>query len=441
MLALLLVWSCAGGSASDSGPVPAPSPDPRGWTDVPCQVLPDDLQLSEPVPYGPEPAVPEYSAYLDWLAESPNRADEEGDPERYLDDLVVHDGALWSGLGDWGYNTGSLYCQELGGRCPHEDDAGHGVPLLRWGPGETEPTTSAPLHEEEIEQFRRLGELVVVLSTDPSLGDPAPDCAAADADPACPEEQDRSHPRFEIGNHHRLVDGALSSADGVPAVYHQFDIAALGDVLYMVGSGKPESPDDYGGSYAMVWRSVDDGASWQIHWHDANVQGKRRLDALIPLGDRLFATGHHDHPDGDVPLRYEIVDDGVVPADDLVIDLIDPLATMALDPDTVVVWSEPLEGAAVIRSVDGTVDVTPVPVDAGAAVRVVDAWLACEGDMLLLMRIEDIAGKRHQVVRTRDLQSFEVALEWTATIRPRSLAWWQDRLFFGASEDRLLATP
>ncbi|MCB9781327.1 MAG: hypothetical protein H6742_22355, partial [Alphaproteobacteria bacterium] len=124
MIALLLL-SCTGGSAVDSGPEPDPSPDPRGWADVPCQQLPDPLELSAPEPWGESPVLPAYSAYLDWLTDSPNRADEEGVPERTLDDLVVHDGRLWSGLGDWGYNTGSLYCHELGGRCPYEDADGH----------------------------------------------------------------------------------------------------------------------------------------------------------------------------------------------------------------------------------------------------------------------------------------------------------------------------
>lgn len=409
------------------------------WAAVACQDLPDPLVLRAPEAMGPDPLLPGYPDYLDWLQASPNRAEREQRVQTEIDDLAVFEGTLYAGLGDWGFNTGSLYCYERGGRCPVEDSPGHGMPLLSWAPGETEPTATI-LEEEEIQRFRRTGAALLVMGTDPTRGDAAPTCASPDAVVLCPEEQGREHPRFARGNVHRIHSGASAVESTAPlaSALHVFDMAPLDGVWWAVGSADPgravgdTSPYS---SHAAVWRSDDDGERWTLHWTDPAAVGIRRLDSLLPLGDRLLMLGHHNRSDGEsVSLRYEIRDGVVSEADGLLPELSGVLRTDVLDDETGLAWSHQSSTVSAV-SADGA----SWPLDLG--MTLVDTWLLCSGDLLLLgIERSGFTARDAVVYHTHDLLDFTEVYRWPLAMegRPTSLAWWDGGLVIGTNNDHLL---
>ena len=450
MILPLFLLSLLGGCDPTRPPPPLVTLDDTGaaplaltsWLEAAtCEALPEDAVWLAPESWGPAPLLPAYDAYLDWLATSPNRADKAGTPQRILDDLAVLNGDLYAGLGDWGYNTGSLYCHDRGGACPYEDADGHGIPLLRWAPGgDGTPVVAALLEEEELQRLRPAGEVLLIPSLDPSRGDPAPGCAAPDAEPACPEEAAHDHPRFATGNT-SLVDSndssAIFSEANIPDALHVFDMAAHGGRLVAIGASATPGEDAENGSHAAIWASSDQGRTWALVWRDGSAVGKRRLTALVPVGERLLAVGYHTAEAGEQTLWLEIAPDNTV-TDDIAAALAGypyPAQAMPLSAATTLLWTRTT--AARLSWAGDTLRVVPLALE--GAPRVVDAWLLCAGDLLLLTL--DVGRQEYQVYRTADLETFTRLVVWPATVSLAALAYWDGHLVFGATGDRLLRTP
>jgi hypothetical protein len=98
--------------------------------------------------------------------------------------------------------------------------------------------------------------------------------------------------------------------------------------------------------------------------------------------------------------------------------------TAALDADRGLAWAG--GEAVVFADEDGALVSWALDLsDHGA---VLDAWLLCAGDLLLLVR----RGDRTRVLRTSDLEAFDVVAEWTGAPAATTLAWWRGGLVLGA---------
>ena len=421
-------------SLAACGPVDAglgPAGHASGWSDVACEapaVLPG---LPAPTPWIPD-ALPAFTAHLAWLEDSPYTAPGVPPADTRIGDLAVHDGRLVVGLGDWAINAGSLYCHGLGGACPHADAPGHGIPLLAIDAPDAPPVVLGVLEEEDLGRIRRTGLGLQLPSLDPSRGDGMPPCGRPDADPACPAEAGRRHPVFRVGNSTQLRDGALRSDPVIPDASHVFDVVPLEGALLAVGAGAPIGSDDRGGTHAMLWRSVDDGRTWRVAWRDASQPGRRRLHAALPLGGMVLLFGAHKTDAGMLPLRYRWSAGEMRATPALLPGLGRDVDSAVLDAHTGVVWEA---GGAVqpawALADDGDGAVRRWPLGLGADEALVDAWLLCAGDLLLLTRRAAPGGWRHRVLRTHDLVALEPVLTWTADMPLSQLAWWGGGLVFG----------
>lgn len=393
---------------------------PSGLLDFACEELPAGAQPA------PEPWVvvsPEFEAYVAWLADSPFR---DGGHETLVDDLTAFEGALYVGLGDHGFNPGSRFCPADGGACPHEDAPGHGIPMYRFDPGAQQAVWDHVLREEEIAGFRRTGHALLVPGRDPTEGDGPPPCAAVGAEPYCPIEAARAHPRFEVGAFHMLQGGRWTDRPVLEAGIHVFDHAVVDGRIYAAGSAEPFERGQSG--FATVWASDDNGASFRIDFTDDDAEGYRRLSAIVPLDGVLLGLGYHK--ERAFPVRFARPEGGSWAAvDDLAPLLGGPTGAELVAENLALAWSVETGAAYALRGEGGAVAATRVL----EGHHVLDAHLVCAGDLLVLSATPKGAITRYTVHRSPDLADFEVVLTFDEATRIASVAAWEGRLVFGAA--------
>lgn len=388
----------------------------------------------------------DYLDYLDWLETSPNRADYSEYASGRVRDLVSFDGRLHVGVGDWGLNVGSLFCAEQGGACAYEDAPGHGLPVFTFDRGQDSAAWDVILREEQVSGFRRTGLALLVPGVDPTGGDGRPACAKADADPACPEEQGRLHLTYQIGHFIRYRDGAWTQEPVLEGTYHALDVAVWHGVIYIAGSGQPYDGDDPDGSYAMIWRSLDDGQTWTLDYSDEGADDRRRLTALLPLDEGVIALGKwHTSPDA-TAIHWVQQGRGWVRQHDALPGLVELGGAEVFDGERGLVWA-PTNGIdptppRVLWLKDGQIQDQVVALFEEQGWSLVDTWLLCEGDLLTLSRRKRDDGLWDQVVhRTQDLETFEEVVAWQSDTRAYNMALWDGSLVFGSDDGWLLRTP
>ena len=392
------------------------APDELGGPlDVACEELAGDHH-GAPRPWGE--VSPVFEDYVDELLQSPYR---QGLAEHVVEDVSVHGGSLYAAVGDSGTNPGSRFCVDLDGACPWEDAPGHGLPLYRFDPGSHVATWHHVVREEEV-VYRRIGDALLVPGRDPTEGDPPLDCELEDAVLPCPEERAHDHPEFTVGIFHLLRDGRWTDAASVPTALHLYDVTRTGGRWFVAGSSRPEDTHQ---SRATVWGS-DDGERWGIELLGEEEEGTQRMTTVVPVGREVVAMGYEVGKQGHWAVRDPSGRWRVLPS----LGLGGPVWSEAIDPDRALAWSS--HGAAVLESEGGRVSAARVRwLEEGE--RVVDAWLLCEGDLLVLVRTPD----GHRVLRTADGVDVEPVAAWTGTPALASMAVWEGTLAFGDDQGRV----
>jgi hypothetical protein len=416
LLALTLV-SCA-------KPSPETAVHRAEQTEIACQDI-DGLSFAAPEPWATVSA--DYLAYAEWLTDAVYRFDKGGTVRQDVAALTVFDGVLYAGIGDWHFNAGSRFCPEEGGACPYEDAPGHGIPLVTFAPGSSEPVFDHVLSEEQIGRFRRTGDALLVPGIDPSDGDGAPACCFEDpkTDDYCPDEAARPHEQFQRGTLSFQSHEDWFETDALEGGIHVFDVSVLDDVMYAAGASKPVEGGESG---ATVWRSEDFGRTWSIAILRDDAPHSR-FTALAPLGDEMLVFGYDQ--DGNA-LSFRIDRDGESSFQDLVPDLHGIVATEPFTRDAVLAWPTSGQVVDVLTTADGGIAVRALE---GLEDRtLVATYLSCAGDLLLLTS----SGTSVAVDRTRDLEHLERILEFESEARITSFAFWEEGLVFGTDEGRLL---
>jgi hypothetical protein len=402
---------------------PHPATRPRGQIDIACQDF-DGLTFATPEPWAT--VSEDYLAYAEWLTDAVYRFDAGGTVRQDVAALTVFDDVLYAGIGDWHFNAGSRFCPEQGGACAYEDAPGHGIPLVTFSPGSSEPVFDHVLPEEQIGRFRRTGDALFVPGIDPSDGDGAPACCLEDASSEnyCADEAARTHERFARGTLYRQSHDDWIETDGLESGIHVFDVSVLDGAIYAAGASDPVG----GPSVPTVWRSDDDGRSWSIALRTDDAPHARFV-ALAPLGEEMLVFGY----DAAGVVTYRIDPQSELP--DLLPDLRGIVATEPFTRDEALVWSTSIQAGRVVdvlTSTDGHIAVRAL--DGLEGRTLVATYLLCAGDLLLLTS----SGSSFAVDRTLDLEHFERVVEFESDVRITSLAFWDDGLVFGADGGRLL---
>jgi hypothetical protein len=395
-------------------------------TDVVCR---DPAGLSFSAPELWTVVSPEFEAYTQWLTESPYRLGKSNLIERSVDDIAVFGDHLYAGLGDYSYNTGSRFCVAEGGSCLYEDAPGHGIPVYRFAKGDPQAEHKWVIQQEEIQRFRQTGRALFVPPIDPTLGDPAPGCVDPASEAFCLDEAARDHERFITSTFYKLEGGQWHSQAKLEGSNHGFDVAVAGRRIYGSGSGKPPGSPDSDDSYAMIWRSDDNGETFTIDLVDDAATGYRRVHTLLALGDTVVALG--THVDDEVSARYvgsagqwrEIEEwrgpDGI-------------LQSQPVDQQRGLIWGT--GGLWSVTMAGGQVTLSDELLDPDTSI--VDVDLLCEGDVLVLTWYWD-EGFMYSVQRSTDLVSWQTIATSEATMRLSSFAYWDGSLFFGGREGEL----
>lgn len=370
---------------------------------------------------------PAYEAYVEWLDSTPLR---EGRPETLVDDLTVFDGSLYIGLGDYTFNVGSRYCVALGGACPQEDADGHGMPLYRLDPGSSTVAIERVLHEEEIGSFRRTAELLMVPGWDATLGDGPPPCSEDDARVPCPEELAYEYPRFKRSETHLRRGDAWLPESELDLGIHVFDHAVVDGALYAAGS-IDLFPDT--SAFAAVWRSDDVGSTWDLVFSDEHEEEAfRRMTALVPLGDSIVALGYHGADERNV--RFELRDGVWRALPDLLPDLEGFVSSELVDDDLAFVWEAGAGAAAALRPGDDGPVAVPMTFFALRGLEVVDAYVVCRGDLLVLSREGRDTWHVH---RTSDLERFRPLVTFEQPDELSAIAAWDGGVVYGGEDGML----
>jgi hypothetical protein len=416
---ILVLVSCA----------PAP-PEPAvrrtEQTEIACQDV-EGLSFAEPEAW--TTVSEDYLTYAEWLTDAVYRFDAGGTVRQDVAALTVFDDVLYAGIGDWHFNAGSRFCPEQGSACPYEDAPGHGIPLVTFSPGSSEPTFDHVLPEEQIGRFRRTGDALLVPGIDPSDGDGAPACCLEDPTSGdyCGDEAARTHERFERGTLYLQSHDGWFETDALEGGIHVFDVSVLDGMMYAAGAAEPV---DGGPSAATVWRSEDGGRSWSVALRMEDAPHSRFV-ALAPLGEGMLVFGYDEHRS---LLSFRIDRQGESSLADLLPDLRGIVATEPFTRDEVLAWSTSGRVVDVLTAMDGEIAVRAL--DGLEERRLVATYLLCAGDLLLL----STSGSSYAVDRTQDLEHLDRVVEFESAATITSFAFWDGSLVFGADGGQLLRT-
>jgi hypothetical protein len=175
-----------------------------------------------PAPAGPDPALACHVL--------PDAAALSTQTGRTIDVLHPYRGRVYYGYGDYSANTGSM-------------SQPHGTNVSSFDPATGATTVHlAGFKTEEVDTYRTIDGHLYVPNIDPSAGADADNSYASDAG--------------EAGT----APGTWAENPGAPGTVHVYDVAKLGDDLFIAGSTEWSGATD---GAAVVWRSTDGGATWQ----------------------------------------------------------------------------------------------------------------------------------------------------------------------------------
>ncbi|MBI4701439.1 MAG: hypothetical protein HY744_09815 [Deltaproteobacteria bacterium] len=230
---------------------------------------------------------------------------------------------------------------------------------------------------------------------------------------------------------------------------HVHDVAELDGALYAVGSGATEQEWNNGDVYAELWRSTDEGKSFEsVERVDNGGDGDARWVRLLPLPGALYVFGYTSDAnfeiDALIGARYDGAALELLPEDH-------PLRWVYVTETDLVPGSEAADSFGLVRGIglaeeplrsqswraqaDGTVE----PIDGLAGQTVVDVFVhEPTGESLLLVYegddyLESLQLSEWQVrfLVTADFEQFTELVSFSTQLAPWSLAYWQGHLFYG----------
>ncbi len=322
-----------------------------------------------------------------------------------VQDLAVWQGRMYLGYGDANINLGSK--QQLTIRY-----------FDKW---DSTATTDEFKHgEEQIDRFRHLGDELWIPGID----------ATEDAWLGNVYRRTKDKPWVQ----HRTVQ------EGV----HVHDVARFQGDVYAVGSGSKPEQWKAGAIYAQLWRSKDNGGTWESadkEWNED--KGDARFTNLVATGTKLFAFGYKVNNQGKIYNVPNKVWDGKKA------EFLGPGHPLRL---ALVAYAWPLTDAAAIVMGRALLEGNKAPFK---------AWLLTAGGAKLLDLFKDETvvdvfrdGKTGEIVvlshdgnkpgvdfgsfegkwrvrLTTDLQKFTEIASFHASLQLQCVAFWNGALFFG----------
>jgi hypothetical protein len=335
---------------------------------------------------------------------------------RAVHDLAVYQGRLYMGYGDATYNVGSA--TPIAARY-FED------------PGLNEPKDEFVTAEEEIHRFRQIGDELWIAGVDATEDN-------------------------WLGNvYFRTPKDPWVKKRTVQNGVHVHDIGMWNGAHYAVGSGAEKEKWLEGSVWGHLWKSTDKCETWEIvskHWNAED--GDARWVHLLAVKDKLYVFGYARK--ASAPYEIPSLPNGTYTGTGL--------------PPTVdgLPGSHPLKAA----NIGGT---WPTGDNSGVVMGVnylqakpgFAAWRVVGDDVTMIDKIKDqtlidvhqhkpsgevllmtrdgtddpdtSGSKLHtiRVWRTEDFVAFDKVLEFPSGELPRSIAWWQGRIYFGATEGQI----
>ena len=320
---------------------------------------------------------------------------------RSIDDLMVFEDRLYFGYGDATLNAGRVvdiqvrYFSETGGPQPLVD---------------FEKTT-----EEELEHYRRFGDSLYIPGVDAT------------------EDQ-------FLGNVFvRPQGGSWTRQRSVQGGVHVHDVAVFGSELYACGSGALDLETwNQGMVHSFLWRSHDQGQSWQAVAEVANDQiGDRRWVQLVPFPQRLLVFGYSTDAKGSIVKLLSNAWDGTQMTDTAIGSKHFVLSSEVMDATTavlrVVKVTAPLQFQLLKVAADGT---TGAVVAALSGKTVLDIHVFEPGKAVLVVSETDAYPLPYNttpwhVLYTSDWSSFRELTTGSTTYWPTAVAYWKGGLYVG----------
>jgi hypothetical protein len=359
--------------------------------------------------------------------------------DAHIHDLAPLGDRMFIGYGDATYNLGEHIPIEFRFFTKGEpaiqpatiDGAGQGAP-------QTSPYQSG---EEQIDRFRVLDGVLFQAGID-------------SIDPDELHTQATTDPPSIQGNIYRFEGEAWKKHRSITGGEHVHDVTRWNGATYGVGSGADTRIEfEAGRVFRYLWRSDDLGASFstveRVEVAEAGA-GDTRWIALLPLEGGLYLFGYESVFATNTASIRNAVFDGTA-----VTDLAESEPLGHLFPDDVLVLPD---GSALLFGVDvGTgfahytavhvaPDGTTQPLASLAGTAVLDAALTDTGEVLYMVATGDAyGGPTPSSIEVRVLAADASApdavtelLRFTSTLAPSSIAYWQDALFLGTADGKVL---
>lgn len=327
---------------------------------------------------------------------------------RAIHDLLVFDDRLYLAYGDATLNSGDIFPTQVRYWASPDDTAATAEDLVT--------------NEQEIEHYRRFGTTLYFPG----------------ANTCCNEEgwfgSSFVKPSGQPWQRYHTVTGGV----------HVHDEAEFNGALYDCGSGAPDYPSwQEGKVHSLLWRSTDQGQTWDIVGDTANSEvGDRRWTRMIPFPDKLYMFGYRSNMTRIVELTGASWDGTTyAPADNPLPDVYVNNTEMFTATQAIiqgVYAGHPLHFVTLSMTPTGTPEEIPalvgrtvldvMVIEPGRAVLAVT-----DGDTYPLPRPAEV-----QILYTADLAEFRPIASVTPDAWPTAVAYWRGGLYLGLEDGQVL---
>ena len=359
--------------------------------------------------------------------------------DAHVHDLASLGDRMFIGYGDANYNLGEHIPIEIRFFSKGEptaqpaniDAAGQGAP-------QTTPYQSG---EEQIDRFRVLDGVLFQAGID-------------SIDPDELHTQQTTDPPSIQGNIYRLDGETWKKHRSITGGEHVHDVAHWNGATFGVGSGADTRIEfEAGRVFRYLWRSEDLGATFSTVQRVEVAEpgaGDTRWVTLLPLESGLYLFGYESEFATNTASLRNAVFDGTT-----VTDLAQGEPLGHLFPDDVLVLPDGSAllygvdigaGAAHYTAVHVAPDGTTQPLASLAGTTVLDAALTDTGEVVYLAATGDAYGAPTPTsyelrVLAADASAPDATTEllrFTQPLAPSSIAYWQDAIFLGTADGKVL---